>query len=670
MKGTPTLQEGRPEIAAQWDSETNGDLTPSLVTLGSGRKVGWIGPCGHRWQAVVATRAKGAGCPFCSGNRALPGVSDLATTDPDLAAQWHPTRNRDRTPSEVKAGSDKKAWWLGPCGHEWQAAPLFRKAGGTGCPYCANVRVLAGFNDLATIRPDLAGEWHSTRNGSLTPRDVVAVSTKAVWWECSRGHEWAVAPRTRINNGTGCPYCSGYRAVPGETDLATTHPDLAAQWHPTKNGGLTPRDVKAGSERVVWWIGPCGHEWAARIPNRALHGFGCSFCSNTRVLPGFNDLATSQPGLASQWHPTKNGDLTPDRTAPLSNRKVWWLGPCGHEWPASPADRARTDRETGCPFCSHLVSRGEDQVLELLSLLVPEQTVARTVHLPGMGRRNVDLLVEESRLAIEYNGLRWHSERFRRPGEHEAKVAAVRAAGYRLFVIWEDDWSDPSRRVVVVRSLAHRLGATSRLAAATPDLPLIYSERVGARELSLRSVPRDEARDFLRANHLQGAAVGTRSFGAYDRDGRLRALLAVKGRDPGQWEIVRYASAGIVAGGFSRLVAFAEREIRGQGGCVRTWVTFADASVSDGALYEASGFVADRRIGADYSYIVGRTREHKFTYRLSRFRADPALQYRDGLTEAQLADLNGLTRVWDYGKTRYVRDALVPKTPAEDAQVA
>lgn len=82
--------------------------------------------------------------------------------------------------------------------------------------------------------------------------------------------------------------------------------------------------------------------------------------------------------------------------------------------------------------------------------------------------------------------------------------------------------------------------------------------------------------------------------------------------------------------------------------------TFSDHCVSDGGLYEQNGFVVDKVLPPDYMYVVGNRREHKFRYRLKRFREDPNLVYQDGISERELAKLNGLRRVWDAGKTRWL----------------
>ena len=160
---------------------------------------------GHEYKSMVYDRKNGCNCPICSGHKVLIGYNDLATVNPKLSSEWHPTKNGDLTPQHVTAGSRKKVWWLCTNGHEWHAQICSRKEG-YGCPYCAGQRVLVGVNDLATISPRLASEWHPTKNGDLNPTDVMAGSNKKVWWICKEGHEWEAVISIR-KAGRGCPIC-------------------------------------------------------------------------------------------------------------------------------------------------------------------------------------------------------------------------------------------------------------------------------------------------------------------------------------------------------------------------------------------------------------------------------------------------------------------------------
>ena len=208
-----------------------------------------------------------------------------------------------------------------------------------------------GENDLAATHPELAAQWHPTKNGGMTPRDVVSGSPSRVWWLCPEGHAWQARVASRANLGTGCPVCAGKKVLPGVNDLRTRFPGVAAQWHPTKNGQLTPEMVTPKSNRKVWWLCPLGHAYQAMVGSRVQAGSGCPYCAMRKVLPGFNDLATRAPEIAAQWHPSLNGTLTPAMVTPGSHQKVWWTCPNGHVWKAAIYSRA-CGQKAGCPVCA------------------------------------------------------------------------------------------------------------------------------------------------------------------------------------------------------------------------------------------------------------------------------------------------------------------------------
>ena len=188
-------------------------------------------------------------------------------------------------------------------------------------------------------------EWHPTKNGDKSISSVTKNSRLKYWWLCAKGHEY----QARFSShGSGCPICSGKTVLLGYNDLETLNPTLAAEWHPTNNKDITPKQVTSSSEKKVWWLGKCGHEWEAVIYHRS-EGKSCPYCSGRKILIGFNDLATTHPLLAREWHPTKNGTLLPTEVSKGMNRKVWWRGKCGHEWEGYINNRSQG---RGCPYCS------------------------------------------------------------------------------------------------------------------------------------------------------------------------------------------------------------------------------------------------------------------------------------------------------------------------------
>ena len=185
-----------------------------------------------------------------------------------VAKQWHPTKNGKLTPFDFTAGSSHRAWWLCECGHEWDEQIAQRAvARKYGCPFCSGRRVDKS-NCLNTVNPLLASEWHPTKNGSLNPTRVAAQCNKRVWWVCKNGHEWAASICGRNNSGSKCRKCSGRLATP-ENCLSYKLPSLAAEWHPTRNGGLKPSEVTVSSGKRVWWIDSHGREWQSQVSNRS-----------------------------------------------------------------------------------------------------------------------------------------------------------------------------------------------------------------------------------------------------------------------------------------------------------------------------------------------------------------------------------------------------------------
>lgn len=193
----------------------------------------------------------------------------------------------------------------------------------------------------------IVNEW-SDRN-KISPDGITAGSHKKVWWKGSCGHEWEAIVKNRLN-GSGCPYCSGNRILAGFNDLATKAPELASEWSES-NEPLLPTEVAVQSNKSVWWIGKCGHEWKARIADRT-QGHGCPYCAG-KILPGFNDLVTTNPELMVEW--SERNEVDPTQYSKHSMVSVWWkCKACGNEWKAVIATKVKG---TECPFCRHELSK-------------------------------------------------------------------------------------------------------------------------------------------------------------------------------------------------------------------------------------------------------------------------------------------------------------------------
>jgi hypothetical protein len=376
----------RPDLAAQWHGRRNGDLTPDDVALKSNARVWW--KCAekrdHEWEARVVSRTlyTTAGCPFCYGNRTTRsnslGASRTARARA-LQREFHPTKNGELTVFDVHHGTARKLWWLCEKGHEWEATGHVRFHEGVDCVACSTWHAHRA-ESLAIVMPELAREWHPTKNGTLTPADVMRATDTIVWWLCPHdpSHEWQTRVASRAATKSGCPYCFG-RLATDETSLAAFYPELAAEWHPTRNGDLSPREVRSGSSNLYWWKCPKGpdHEWQASPSNRtSRHGAtGCPCCAGKQVSVT-NNLGVIAPALARQWHPTRNGQLTPSTVVAGSHRIVWWRCPKApdHEWEGKINSRKPSG---GCPFCSGRRTAPSDSVAGRFPELLREWNEAR-----------------------------------------------------------------------------------------------------------------------------------------------------------------------------------------------------------------------------------------------------------------------------------------------------
>lgn len=247
--------------------------------------------------------------------------------------------------------------------------------------------------------------------------------------------------------------------------------------------------------------------------------------------------------------------------------------------------------------------------------------------------RELDIYIPSKNIAIEFNGLYWHSDRYLDNNYHYNKWRSCHDKGVRLISIWEDDWDN--KRVIVENHIKSVLGVNNQ--------PRIY-----ARNTIVKNINKNDARDFLNENHIQGF-VGSSVYLGLFSDTSLVAIASFtkKGND---YLLSRYATSCSVIGGHSKLVSYFEKNYS-----YNKLITFADRTFSNGDLYRQTGWVVDGEVPADYYYIVDNVRFHKFGFRKERFKKDPNLIFETGKTESELAVLNRLDRIWDAGKVRFIK---------------
>lgn len=469
--------------------------------------------------------------------------------------------------------------------------------------------------------PELLSQWDYEKN-EKSPDKVTHGSKYRAWWVCTE-HPVKVSYPSTVNNkyhGRGCPYCSGDLPVVGVNDLQTTDPELAEELKYPEQA----KEVSRGSEKVLEWVcRECKREWKRAVYARAVRGHGCLSCARKKSTR--STLYETSPELFSEL---KDKD---ESLGNMSNEpKDWVCSECGHQWVAYVYNRSKGTR---CPKCSktlNKVSYAEESIFKVVADIFPDAIQSSRKIIPP---KELDIYIPSKNIAIEFNGIYWHSEEKSGMDYHRNKTLLCQEKGIRLIHIWEDDYARNPE--LVHRMLKHKLGFST-------------GKRVFARKTQTREIDTQTIKKFLGENHIQGYTSGSIKLGLFFEE-ELVAVVSFS-RTGSTLRLERYATSCHVIGGQSKLLKWVDNNVE-----YTDMITFADLTVSDGTLYEKTGWVMDKELSPDYSYVYKGERHHKFGFRLKRFRTDPTLLWAEGLTEKQLAELNGLTRIWDCGKLRYRR---------------
>ena len=373
---------------------------------------------------------------------------------PDLIAQWHPTKNGNLTALEA-VGSDNY-WWLckntceNNCLHEWKTNAQNRKSKQSGCPYCAKpARKCCPCNSLFFKSPELADQWHPTMNGELTPSNFAIRSNKEVWWLCAKKcpagclHEWKSSISNRSSRG--CPFCSK-KKICEHTSLKYTHPNLAEQWHPIKNGNLKSSEISSGSNKDIWWICPitfscgCVHEWQSSPSSRSHNTGLCLYCCKQKWCE-HSSLKCTNPELCLEWDYIKNKDVKTIEVLTYSKRKVWWKCLIGH--PSYLASVSHRGGGTGCPLCKHKTEANLVLFFKNRNYHTTTQFTIDTCRGKTNKLLQFDMLLEEFKIIIELDGPQ-HFKEVSNWGQPDIKkdiykMRKADANGYKVIRISQED---------------------------------------------------------------------------------------------------------------------------------------------------------------------------------------------------------------------------------------
>ena len=522
--------------------------------------------------------------------------------------------------------------------------------------------VVEGINDCKSLNPFASKLWDYEKN-NISPTQVFYRSENVYHFKCSKGHEFQrdldgmYRSYLRMKEGSrrvldGCPVCSKSLLEVGINDCESMNSYAFKYWDYSRNT-VSPKDVYYLSHNKYWFLCGRGHSFSRSAygmyrsyknkKKSGKEGCGCPICSNRvrqEVISGVNDAYTLHYDLfKDRYDFDVNSQMGIDllKLSETSTKRVFVrCSSCGELY-ETPLNWFISGKRKYCDNCKYLKysvdEKGISKFIKSLGMVVFENYKISSY-------MSVDMYVPEKKIAFDYNGLYWHSEKKGRGRNyHKDKIDLCKSLGFRLYYIWEDDYLSNKNRVL--SWIKEKLGVSN-------------DRKVDARKCIIKYIGAKEASTFLLEYHIQGKVNMCSSYGLFYNEELVAVLsYSIDMGNPLYLNIRRYATSCNVRGGFSKILKVLEKKCLSEG--LLGIVTFSDASISDGNLYNNCGFIKDSILPPDYTYLVGGKRVHKFNYRINRFKTDSNLKYEEGLSERELADLNKLYRVWDSGKIRWVK---------------
>lgn len=281
-------------------------------------------------------------------------------------------------------------------------------------------------------------------------------------------------------------------------------------------------------------------------------------------------------------------------------------------------------------------SKSEQEVFDFILQLGVKAEQSNKELLAGL---EVDILIPDYKLAIEFNGSHFHSDLFKQDKRyHIKKTEELARKGYRLFHVWEPDWYEC--KDIVKSMLKNILGKTG--------------VRVYARNTVVKTISRDECNKFLNENHLQGAALGKHYYGLYHKE-KLISVMSFsklrhatgKSHKEGEFELLRFCTKldTTVVGGASKLFSKFVQEVQPD-----KVLSYANRDWSQGKVYTQLRMEFEGYTPPGYFYVKSKRRYSRVAFQKHKLVAQGE---DEALTEFEIMTKNGYVRIWNCGNLKY-----------------
>lgn len=610
-----------PHIATEYSGKNK--VPVANIKSSSNKKVLWECRKGHEWKCGVASRTKaknGSQCKECE----LEEVTPFNIKYPKLARHFS-NKNNISVNSKVLRSS-KDYIWECEKGHERKAsyAGLIKRSESEYiCPQCEKEE-----NSLVSKRPDL--EKFFSKNNSENFRDLASQSAKKVLWECPKGHEFLLSVNAMANRKKGfyCNECENQSA-----SFCFKFPELENEYSNKNTDNFKSFSLHSHKKRI--WICKNGHEWETRPINRVDLKKNkvkpCQQCKRDENL-----LSVKYPELRKKYCPSN--EVPFEELTSGMRKKLIWICEKGHKRKQSVYSATKYPN---CPQCMQWgTSMLEQEVIAYVKSILPKDVEIKENDRKLISPKELDIYIPELSVAVEFNGLYWHSEaNGKSKNYHYNKWKQCKSKNVQLFTIWEDDWL--YRKEHVKSQLSTLL--------CTPGKQL----STHASKLSVKEVDKNKAKEFYNSSYLKEFSSDSNYCALVDSEkDSMCALLTWKQVDEKVVIIEDYCEKDSIVNGLEKLIHRILKRINNKN--VENIIAHIDNSSAHGASFEKIGFMQVQGVERNFSYVVKRERVHESHMSAVFFKDNQELVYDSDLTLEELKIKNGITKLWDCGKIRYV----------------
>ena len=497
---------------------------------------------------------------------------------------------------------------------------------GKGCPKCAELRYIEKKSSNTEEFIEKARKVHGDKY--IYDKSIYVNARTPLTITCRVHGDFQQTPDCHLR-GRGCPEC-GRISQWDKRGRITTEKFIedAREVHSDKYDYSKVKYINAQTKVCIicpnhgeFWQKTSGH----------LQGCGCPKCNNEKLSKDKTDTQQAFLDKAIKVHNRKYDYSDVDYTG--STTKVLIICPKHGGFYQRPSDHIQGK---GCPKCGIQQSKAEEEINDFINQECKIGSKARDRSLLAK-RLECDILIPSHNLAIEFDGMIWHSERFgKSKNYHLTKTQLAESKGYHLIHIFEDEWLE--HKDIVLNKIRHFLGKDT-------DRPVI-----GARKCTIKKVSKAEAESFLNTYHIQGYVPSTAYYGAFYED-KLIGVMTFKQEKPNEWNLTRFSTdtsyrlPGLASKIFKQFVKdYNPIEVK----------TFLDRRWSHGDVnvYDRMGFKLTKTLPPDYRYVVGNQRIHKFNFRKHILNKKYGLPL--SMTEKEMTEKLGFYRIWDCGLYKYV----------------